>query len=129
MRALSVTIRSLLPVILATGALTAGTTAPASAGPAQTCYGGSVPYTSAHSPDSGFQEWPANEATTGPNCADINIRPTQGVEVRVCLIATGTCNGWTWAPANSWTVIASGVPDNTHYFLRFKAPSNGRVAD
>ncbi|MFE0424947.1 hypothetical protein [Streptomyces sp. NPDC058953] len=129
MRAFSVTLRSLLPIILATGGLTAAAAAPASAGPAQTCYGGSVSYASSHSPDSGYQEWPANYATTGPNCADINVRPTQGVSVRTCWINAGTCNGWTWIPANSWTEVAYGVPDGTHYYLQFSAPSSGRVAD
>lgn len=91
---------------------------------AQTCYGDAVSY----STDAYFR-WPAYpyEAMATSSCRDVNIKANRAMKVQVCY-DNGTCRGWVWAPLGTWTVIASGVPDGTYFYLQVDRYSNGLVA-
>ncbi|GAB2580340.1 hypothetical protein GCM10027168_11480 [Streptomyces capparidis] len=120
------TTRLLMAAALAAGGLTAVAAPPAAAAPAaiQACYDNTVAYAS----DS-LNEWPSSGwAVTTSSCSDINIKPTRAVDVQVCFRTTGVCNGWRTAHSWVWTVAASNVRDNTQYYLKFNAQSQGLVA-
>ncbi|MEU6772164.1 hypothetical protein [Streptomyces sp. NPDC046759] len=70
--------------------------------------------------------WPeqGTYATTTPACADINVRPDRSYSFTVCFKATGRCNGWHYAPAGRWTVVASRVLDGTKFYLQANEPDS-----
>ncbi|GAA2972988.1 hypothetical protein [Streptomyces enissocaesilis] len=66
-------------------------------------------------------------------CGDINIKPEiGGVMVQACFHnAGGYCSTYKWAPAGTWTAIATNVKDYSDYYLVFdsKASASGYIAD
>ncbi|MGW1728035.1 hypothetical protein ACWCQK_34665 [Streptomyces sp. NPDC002306] len=113
-------------------AVAATLTAPvsASAAPARaqvSCYGQAVSFSTTWGPE--WAEWPTGWAQTGPNCADINVKPNYTIYVRTCFQRTGTCNGWTWIFGGTWGTAATDVLDGTNYYLQFSQGLGGLVAD
>lgn len=110
---------------LVTGASPAGATAGDSAS-ALACYDHQRFFTV----DEGEFRAPDGYFITSPNCSDINVKLDTGAEVQVCFERTG-CNGYKWAAANQWTVIATNVKDDVLYYLHFKVgfARTGYVAD
>ncbi|MGJ5756683.1 hypothetical protein [Streptomyces galbus] len=79
-----------------------------------------------YSKPSGYGYYPTNgtRLTTTSRCADINISPRAGAYIAVCFHpSSGSeyCNGYTWAPANQYTVVASGVRDGTQFYFAFRS--------
>ncbi|MER6270918.1 hypothetical protein [Streptomyces sp900105755] len=128
--------------LLAAGALLAGGVTASAVGSAdaanarsvatvQSCYG------SAHTDyfyrrDSGgnaFYPDQGSYLTTTSACGDININPWVSYSFTVCFKATGSCNGWHYAPANQWTVIASQVLDGTKFYVQAKTTTDEPVAE
>ncbi|MCP9213213.1 hypothetical protein [Streptomyces cucumeris] len=61
---------------------------------------------------------------TTSRCADINIMPKVSGYIAVCFKpSTGNqyCNGWTWAAANRWAVVASDVRNGTRFYFTFNS--------
>ncbi|GGR41481.1 hypothetical protein [Streptomyces roseolus] len=109
--------------LLAAG-LTGTATVPASAATTASCYGGATYfYGSGNNWPSGSQEW----AYTTTRCSDINVMPNRGTWVGVCFQRTG-CNDLRWAPANQWTVAASGVRDGSAFYYVFDRYVEGMAA-
>ncbi|MFF2846587.1 hypothetical protein ACFVT5_09665 [Streptomyces sp. NPDC058001] len=117
----------LAAAVLAAGALTAATGASAVAAPAgaTSCYGSAKSYRT----DS-LHRWPQNGGYTytTSNCADINVKPVSGLWVQTCFASTGQCNKATWITGGTWGTAATGVLNNTKYYLHFDRASSGQVA-
>lgn len=67
---------------------------------------------------------------TSVHCNDINFRFTSDspagysnlIDLRVCFIRSSgaiSCNAWTFYPDYAWHTPATGVLDNTRYYLQF----------
>ena len=81
-----------------------------------TCFGGAQTFTKA----ANLNRLPRGSGsfTTGPNCADINMRSTQIEVVKVCFDRTGCQSGFKiLTQPNVWQAIATGVRDNTTYHI------------
>ncbi|MER7178892.1 hypothetical protein ABT404_05325 [Streptomyces hyaluromycini] len=111
---------------LLAGGVTIGAVGPADASAmrsgatAQSCYGGAHDEEFWVSTSGGNDFWPTqgSYATTTSACADINVKPSESHSFTVCFKATGSCNGWHYAPAGQWTVVASQVLDSTKFYLQ-----------
>ncbi|MFB9544707.1 hypothetical protein [Micromonospora sagamiensis] len=126
--------RALMATALLTSAVTVGAAGPSHAsgtGPVSgTGPGIAACYDTAKSvtffTGSGNAFWPAwgTYATTTSACADINIKPAVTSSFKVCFERTGSCNAFKSAPAGQWTVIASGVLDNTKFYIQRNSTSS-----
>lgn len=131
MRIRSHTIRVLTAAALMAGGLTAATTASATAAPAtvQSCYGSAKSYAT----DS-YNQWPAfpsGWAYATSNCADINVKPSSGTNVRTCFATSSGsyyCNSYRWIAGGTWGLAATDVKDGTKFHLEFDRYSSGLVA-
>ncbi|MFI7382555.1 hypothetical protein [Streptomyces sp. NPDC049813] len=67
--------------------------------------------------------WPARGTykTTTSRCVDINVKLNSTRSVRTCFKkASGfSCNGWRTLSGGTWGLAATGVLDNTQFFLQF----------
>ncbi|MBB1256681.1 hypothetical protein [Streptomyces alkaliterrae] len=124
-------------LVLAAGALSAGTANAASATAgggdvgALACYDHSRAYTkpagSASYPSSGW-------LTTTTNCRDISIRPNESRYVRVCFNPSSRpayCqSSFTYVRAGQWNIVATSVLNGTKFNFHFQytTRSTGRWA-
>ncbi|MFD5315710.1 hypothetical protein [Streptomyces sp. NPDC127098] len=59
---------------------------------------------------------------TTSRCNDINILPNTSGYIAVCFKPSSGpqyCNGYRWAPAGQWTVVATDVRDGTRFYFAF----------
>lgn len=100
------------PILTAGGlALAAGSSATAAPTTVHSCYGSAKNYDTAVT----FQDegWPIRgTVTTTSNCADINVKPSNGVYVHTCW-DNGDCHQFRWIPGSTWGVAASDVLNGT----------------
>jgi hypothetical protein len=71
----------------------------------------------------GYKYYPKGDTIrTTTACSDINIWANTGYWVRVCFVSgVSSCQkDYTWAPAGRWTVVATGVLDNTRFQFNFR---------
>jgi hypothetical protein len=115
--------KKIVSLAFATTLAGAGLIGSASTAGAASCYG------SAHSYNK-----PANSSflpnivyghlKSTSNCADINIKPNAPRYVRVCFVPsngdTYCQDGYTLAPADEWTEIATDVEDGTKFAFHFQ---------
>lgn len=91
--------RTKLTTVLASGTLAAGLlvggASSASAGTAQTCYGGAVDFSTTNKVWPAYPQW----RTTSARCADVNVKATVGAYVQACFYQ---------APANRTSATPSG---------------------
>ncbi|MCF3171750.1 hypothetical protein IPZ61_00090 [Streptomyces sioyaensis] len=122
------TVEVLATTILTAGGLPLAADSSATAAPTtvQSCYGSAKNYDTAGTFQD--QDWPMKGmVTTTSHCADINVKPSNGVYVRTCW-DNGDCNQYRWIPGGTWGVAASDVLNGTKFYLHFDSRSSGLVA-
>ncbi|MEH1026321.1 hypothetical protein V6W11_01040 [Micromonospora profundi] len=85
-----------------------------------TCYGGAV---RSFFQTGGYGGQAGTYRTTS-RCRDINVRNASAYGTDACVIfvdKTGSCNYWTYLPANSgWITVATNVRDGVNFRVRFE---------
>ncbi|MFF5176840.1 hypothetical protein ACFY2Q_02280 [Micromonospora sp. NPDC000316] len=88
--------------------------------PLATCYGGAV---RSFFQTGGYGGQAGTYRTTS-RCKDINVRNASVYGTEACVIfvdKTGSCNYWTYLPANSgWITVATNVRDGVNFRVRFE---------
>ncbi|GGL73112.1 hypothetical protein GCM10010095_67380 [Streptomyces anthocyanicus] len=124
--------RTKLTTVLASGTLAAGLlvggASSASAGTAQTCYGGADDFSTTNKVWPAYPQW----RTTSARCADVNVKATVGAYVQACFYQGAgephKCYAKRWLSQGVWDTAVTDVLNGKKFYLKFDRSTWGKVA-